>query len=87
MSSTALPDELCALGYAIDSLKLANNEIALLPDDLDRLKKLRVLDMTGNQLEYMPTSVNALPCIEEILVGGNKLKSMKFAVTLKVCAS
>lgn len=73
-SLKAIPDEICCLGYALDTLKLSHNEIARLPDDLHKLRKLRVLEVACNQMEFMPQGTAQLHSVTTISVSGNKLK-------------
>ena len=64
---TALPDEVFDLAETLEVLDLSGNRLTALPEDLGRLKKLRVLFCSNNRFERLPPMLG--DCAELSQVG------------------
>ncbi|MDP4024552.1 leucine-rich repeat-containing protein kinase family protein [Methylobacterium sp. NEAU 140] len=62
---TAFPDEVFGLADTLEVLDLGVGRFAL-PDDLGRLKRLRVLFCSGNPFERLPPALGGCPALSQI---------------------
>lgn len=64
------PREILGLGDTLEILDLGGGALNVLPDDMHRLRKLRVLFCSGNRFERLPASLG--DCAELRLIGFRK---------------
>ncbi|GJE03284.1 leucine-rich repeat-containing protein kinase family protein [Methylobacterium isbiliense] len=60
------PREILGLGDSLELLDLTGAGLTALPDDLCRLRKLRVLFCSGNRFERLPPVLGACPSLSQI---------------------
>lgn len=78
-SLTAFPDEIYDLAASLEILNLSGNALSALPDDLPRLKKLRVIFCSDNQFVEVPEVLGQCPNLEMVGFKANKIQSMSGA--------
>ncbi|KRW59759.1 leucine-rich repeat-containing protein kinase family protein [Pseudomonas sp. TTU2014-080ASC] len=61
-----LPPEVFELADSLEILNLSNNQLSGLPDDLPRLRKLRVLFCSGNPFTELPPVLGQCPQLEMV---------------------
>lgn len=61
---TALPPEVFALADTLEVLDLSGNRLSELPDDLHRLRRLRILFGSDNAFTELPAALGACPQLE-----------------------
>ncbi|MDQ8018273.1 MAG: leucine-rich repeat-containing protein kinase family protein [Bordetella sp.] len=61
---TALPPEVFALADTLEVLDLSGNQLSELPDDLHRLRRLRILFGSDNAFTELPAALGACPQLE-----------------------
>ncbi|MDQ7973809.1 MAG: leucine-rich repeat-containing protein kinase family protein [Rhodocyclaceae bacterium] len=61
---TALPPEVFALADTLEVLDLSGNQLCELPDDLHRLRRLRILFGSDNAFTGLPAAIGACPQLE-----------------------
>src|SRR5487761_2800245 len=76
---TAFPDEIYDLAASLEILNLSGNDLSALPDDLPRLKKLRVIFCSDNQFADVPEVLGQCPNLEMMGFKANKIESMSGA--------
>ena len=60
----------------LEELFFANNSIQTLPDDLQNLHTIKLLDVSNNGLQELPESLGQLPRVTTLNIQGNKIKRM-----------
>ncbi len=73
---TEFPREILDLADTLEVLSLTGNRLTQLPDDLARLRKLRVLFCSHNDFDHLPDVIGALPQLETVGFRANKIRSM-----------
>ncbi|KQZ30709.1 leucine-rich repeat-containing protein kinase family protein [Caulobacter sp. Root1472] len=73
---TAFPSEIFALAETLEVLDLSGGALTSLPDDLDRLTKLRVLFCSGNRFERLPPALGDCPALSQVGFRGCGLREI-----------
>lgn len=60
----------------LSCLKVAFNQVLLLPPSVGLLQGLQVLDLSNNQLQSLPPSLFTLHSLRRLLLGGNMLEKL-----------
>ena len=60
------PDEIFDLAESLEILNLTGNQLASLPDELPRLKRLRILFCSDNAFSSLPEVLGACPSLEMV---------------------
>lgn len=76
---TRFPDEIYDLADSLEILNLSGNALASLPDDLTRLKKLRVIFCSDNQFTEVPEVLGQCKNLEMIGFKANKINRLSAA--------
>ncbi|GAA5126210.1 protein kinase [Luteolibacter yonseiensis] len=76
---TEFPREIYDLADTLEILNLSDNQLAELPDDLPRLKKLRIIFCSGNRFTRLPEVLGGCPDLEMIGFRGNHIGSVPAA--------
>jgi len=77
----ALPPWFGDLPFAVESLDLADNALAVFPPEIARLLYLQILVLDSNKLRSIPSSINRLAgTIQEIGLGYNELEELPVAL-------
>ena len=58
------PEEIFTLADTLEVLDLSGNQLSTLPDDLPRLRKLRILFCSGNPFTELPAILGACPSLD-----------------------
>ena len=58
---SAFPEEIFTLADSLEILNLSDNLLTSLPDDLHRLKRLKVLLCLDNQFDHLPEVLATCP--------------------------
>ncbi|GAB3485290.1 leucine-rich repeat domain-containing protein [Marinomonas epiphytica] len=70
------PSAIYDLADSLEILDLSNNQLASLPDDLDRLKNLRILFCSNNQFTHLPKVLGKCPKLEMIGFKANQIRKV-----------
>ena len=70
------PQEIFDLADSLEILNLTGNRLSELPDDLDRLYKLRVLFCSDNRFTRLPESVGRCPALEVVGFKSNRIEQV-----------
>lgn len=70
---TTFPPEIYDLADTLEILDLTGNALSTLPDDLDRLKKLRILFCSSNQFTELPTVLGRCTSLSMIGFKANQI--------------
>ncbi|MGS0893795.1 leucine-rich repeat-containing protein kinase family protein [Burkholderia stagnalis] len=73
---TEFPREIFALADTLEVLDLSGNALSALPDDLPRLKRLRILFASGNRFTELPDVLGACPQLDMIGFKANRIRTM-----------
>lgn len=73
---TAFPSEILDLADCLETLDLSNNRLSTLPDDFNRLVKMRILFLTNNDFHTIPEILAACPNLEMISFKSNALSKI-----------
>jgi hypothetical protein len=73
---TEVPRAIFDVADTLECLDLGGNALTALPDDMGRLKKLRVLFCSGNPFERLPPCLGACPGLEQIGFRGCGLRDI-----------
>ncbi len=73
---TAFPREVFGLADTLELLDLGVGRLGALPDDLGRLKHLRVLFASGNAFERLPPALGACPSLSQLGFRGCGLREI-----------
>jgi hypothetical protein len=60
----------------LEELEMYSNKISAIPPDINKLKKLRILNLQYNQIQEIPSEVFELNQLEELILLNNDLKSL-----------
>ena len=71
---TTFPREIFNLADTLEVLNLTNNELDTLPDDFDRLKKLRILFLSENNFKEVPAVLAKCEALTMIGFKANKIR-------------
>ena len=72
---TTFPREIFNLADTLEVLDLTNNELDTLPDDFDKLKKLRILFLSENNFKEVPAALAKCEALTMIGFKANKISS------------
>ncbi|MEB3231177.1 MAG: leucine-rich repeat-containing protein kinase family protein [Leptolyngbyaceae bacterium] len=73
---TEFPPEILDLADSLEFLNLSDNQISRLPDDVGRLKKLRIAFFNNNQFEEFPEVLAQCPNLAMVSFKGNRLQTV-----------
>ena len=73
---TVFPTEIYQLADSLEILNLSDNQLCELPDDLPRLRKLRVIFASGNRFTCLPSVLGRMPALEQIGFKANQLTTV-----------
>jgi hypothetical protein len=73
---TEFPKEIFGLADSLEILNLSQNRLRELPDDLHRLKKLRILFCSENRFEHLPIGVGGCPSLRMVGFKSNQIRSV-----------
>lgn len=72
--------ELLCMTSSLTQLYLAKNEIRELPQQFNKLRQLKVLDLSGNKIQQLHVkgqcSIGSLENLEELYLNDNRLKDL-----------
>lgn len=71
--------ELCLFFHifrALEKLVMSHNVLSELPDDLNNLSELKVLDLSNNKVHNLPNSVHKMSSLMELYLAKNKLQTL-----------
>jgi len=68
------PVDLFALAETLEILDLSGNQLCSLPDDLPRLKRLRIIFCSDNQFETLPAVLGQCPQLEMVGFKANRIR-------------
>jgi len=69
------PEELYTLADSLEILDLTDNNLTTLPDDLNRLHKLRILFVSNNQFKEVPSVLASCPNLTMIGFRNNQIET------------
>jgi len=73
------PREIFDLADSLEVLNLSQNQLSALPDDLGRLKKLRILFASDNQFTHLPAVLGECPQLSMIGFKANQIETVDAA--------
>lgn len=73
------PRDIYQLADTLEILDLSGNELSTLPDDFDRLHKLRILFCSDNQFTHLPDVLGKLPRLSMVGFKANKINTVSAA--------
>ncbi|MBX9729054.1 MAG: leucine-rich repeat-containing serine/threonine-protein kinase [Sphingopyxis sp.] len=73
---TAFPSEIFSLSDTLEVLDLGFNALSGLPDDLSRLRRLRVLFCSGNRFERLPPALGDCAALSQIGFRGTGMRDV-----------
>lgn len=76
---TNFPEEIFALADTLEILNLSGNALSMLPDDLPKLHKLRVIFCSDNQFTKLPEVLGQCPNLEMVGFKANQILSLPAA--------
>ena len=76
---TEFPREIFELEDSLEILNLSGNQLSRLPDDLARLKRLRILFCSDNQFTHLPAVLGACPSLTMVGYKANRIESVDAA--------
>ena len=76
---TEFPREVFDLADSLEILDLSGNHLSALPDDLGRLKNLRVLFASDNAFTILPEVLGSLPRLSQVGLRNNQLNTVSAA--------
>lgn len=76
---TQFPEEIFDLADSLEVLNLSGNQLSSLPDDLPRLKKLRILFCSDNTFTEVPAVLGQCPELEMVGFKANRIRSLPAA--------
>nr|WP_321272894.1 leucine-rich repeat-containing protein kinase family protein [uncultured Tolumonas sp.] len=76
-SLTAFPREIFSLADSLEILDLSGNQLSSLPDDLDKLSKLKVIFCSQNQFTDLPAVLGRCSALSMIGFKANKIRYVR----------
>ena len=76
---TAFPREIFDLADSLEILDLSGNALSILPDDLPRLHKLRIIFCSDNLFTTLPAVLGSCPALEMIGFKANRIRHVPAA--------
>jgi len=76
---TELPREVFDLADSLEILNLTGNQLGDLPDDLPRLKRLRILFCSHNAFTHLPAVLGACPSLSMVGFRANQIETVDAA--------
>ena len=73
---TEMPDEVFGLAETLEVLDLGHNALTRLPDDLGRLRRLKVLFASGNPFDRLPPVLGDCPALGQVGFRGCGLREI-----------
>jgi hypothetical protein len=73
---TAFPPEIFDLADSLETLNLTGNRLSGLPDDLPRLKKLRILFCSDNEFRHVPPVLADCPELSMVAFKSNRIEEV-----------
>lgn len=73
---TEFPEEIFDLADSLEILNLTGNRLSDLPDDLPRLKKLRILFCSDNEFRHLPPVLAECPALSMIGFKSNRIEEV-----------
>jgi hypothetical protein len=73
---TEFPQEIYELADTLEILNLSDNRFSELPEDLPRLKNLRIVFFSGNQFTRLPEVLGSCPNLEMIAFKSNSIETI-----------
>lgn len=73
---TEFPREILELEDTLEILNLSGNRLSELPDDLARLRKLRILFCSDNEFRHLPVVLGECPALEMIGFKANRIETV-----------
>lgn len=70
---TSFPEEIFALAETLEILNLTGNRLSFLPEDLPRLKKLKILFCSSNDFDHLPAILGQCPALEMVGFKSNRI--------------
>lgn len=70
------PCEIFGLADSLEILDLSGNRLSELPEDLDRLAKLRILFCSENNFTHLPAVLGKCPALEMVAFKANRIKTV-----------
>ncbi|KAJ8721607.1 hypothetical protein PYW07_002382 [Mythimna separata] len=72
-----ITDEFCDQMQHLSVLNIRDNKLAVLPENISLLRKLKRLDLTNNSLNQLPRNLGLLSQLQSISMEGNKLSFVR----------
>ena len=73
---TQFPSEIFALADSLEILDLSNNHLTALPDELERLKRLKIVFFTNNDFEEIPEVLSQCRSIKMVSFKSNQVSTV-----------
>jgi hypothetical protein len=74
---TEFPREIFDLADSLEILDLSSNALSLLPDDLPRLHKMRIIFCSENQFTELPAVLGACPALTMVGFKANQIRTVE----------
>ncbi|MBY0444351.1 MAG: leucine-rich repeat domain-containing protein, partial [Burkholderiales bacterium] len=76
---TTFPEEIFALADSLEILNLSGNALSSLPDDLPRLKRLKVIFCSVNQFDHLPEVLGRCSLLSMVGFKANQIQKVSAA--------